>query len=221
MQSFRGGWGKLAWGVFALAACSLGQCAPAAELKPANDPRLQRRSGGRCAPDQTREFYCEELLPVGSSLSAPAPYESCPAAVEPPSGDWGTALSGRFDQAYTKFIRSRVPPGHACCYSWCAPLEVRAASDAPPPGTCEFRLALPETYCVLEPEGGTSEPAGSPWERCPAALKPPADRAFSVPEAAPLDVTTSSERRGQGLAECCYGWCSRLPEGYQLEKEQR
>jgi hypothetical protein len=207
----------MGWFLLVLAVPGLVRCSSSAELKPANDPR-QIGVGGRCAPDQTREFYCDELLPVGAPLSAPPPYQTCPAAVEPPSGDWGAPPSGRFDPAYTRFIRSRVPPGHACCYSWCAPLAVRPADDALPSGTCEYRLALPEMYCVLEPESGTTEPAAGPWERCPAALKPPAGRSFSVPEAAPLDVTASSERRGQGLAECCYSWCSRLPEGYELEK---
>lgn len=213
-----GGRGKLGWFLSILVLPALFQCSSSAELKPANDAR-QAGAGARCEPDQTREFYCDELLPMGSALSAPSPFQTCPAAVEPQPGDWGAPLSARFDVSYTKFIRSRVPPGHACCYSWCAAIGVRAASDAPALGTCEYRLALPETYCVLEPEGGTTEPAPPPWQRCPAALRPPEGRAFSLPEAAPFDVAASGQRRGQGLAECCYTWCSRLPEGYDLQKD--
>ena len=72
---------------------------------------------------------------------------------------------------------------------------------------------------MRELENGTSLPAPSPFDRCPAALKPPEVVAFAAPSSALFDVSqTAQRRRDMQLADCCYGWCSITPAGTVLKK---
>jgi len=72
---------------------------------------------------------------------------------------------------------------------------------------------------MRELEGGTSQPAASPFDRCPVALKPPEVVAFAAPPSALLDAAqTNQRRRDKQLAECCYGWCSKAPSGTVLKE---
>ncbi len=71
---------------------------------------------------------------------------------------------------------------------------------------------------MAELEAGTSEPVGSPFDRCPAAIVPPAKVVFSAPEAALFDVQLTMTHRGKGQADCCYAWCSQAPPGSGLTK---
>jgi hypothetical protein len=61
---------------------------------------------------------------------------------------------------------------------------------------------------MSEPERGTSSPAGSPFDKCAAAVVPPAKAVFSVPEAAVLDPNATGTRRSKGQTECCYAWAA-------------
>ena len=72
-----------------------------------------------CGVDEVREYRCEELLPREHALSAPEPYDACPASVETQDGvHEPTPPVALFDADYTEHIRRRMPPGHSCCYSW-------------------------------------------------------------------------------------------------------
>jgi hypothetical protein len=172
-----------------------------------------------CEQDQVREFQCEALLPLGPALSAPAPYESCPVTMEIGFSAYPTeADQARFDPRYTDYIRQRTSPGHNCCYSWCSQAKVADPAQAPPDSGCQNPMAFRESYCLTEPEAGISgPPASQPYERCPAAIEPPAAAAFAVPAAALLDYRSTGSRRTQGRPECCYTWCSKAPPGSGLE----
>jgi hypothetical protein len=166
--------------------------------------------------DEVREYSCEALLPVESSRPAPDPYGTCPSSIEvrdatfPPKGG-----SGDFDVARTEFVRGRSPPGQQCCYSWCGNLEV--VSPEVVEDRCRQPLAFAESYCTTELESGTTgELAASPFERCAAAIRPPAAAVFSVPPGAHLDPALSTARRKGGDALCCYSWCSIAPPGTSL-----
>jgi len=171
-----------------------------------------------CGVDEVREYRCDALLPRTSALPAPEPYETCPSAIEvhdamfpPRSG------AGRFDAARTERMRRRARPGQQCCYSWCGALTVVD------PGTvvdrCKDPLAFHESYCIAALERGTNGgTAAPPYSACPAAIKPPAGAAFSVPPGAFLDVKQTAERRKAQEALCCYGWCSHAPPGTALER---
>src|SRR5690606_12655399 len=100
------------------------------------------------------------------------------------------------------------PPGHNCCYSWCAPVQVASLDQVLPQAGCGQPLVVRETYCMPTLEGGTSAPASAELPRCPVAIQPPEGKAFAVPPAAPLDLVVTGQRRQQGFDECCYGWCS-------------
>ncbi|HEY8943995.1 MAG TPA: hypothetical protein VIM73_07030 [Polyangiaceae bacterium] len=211
-------WAGLAW-VSAVTLAVLG-CSKT-ETPPAN-PEVAPIdfSPVTCPEDQVREFYCDGLLPMSTALGAPEPYGNCPAGIESPPGVHRSRQRvARFDAAYTEWARQRAKPGHACCYSWCADVEVRAVSDVPENAGCDQPGAVRESYCMPELEGGSSIPADSPWERCPLAIRPPEAIHFSVPKAAPLDFSMTGDRRGRGLTECCYGWCSRMPAGVLPEKK--
>jgi hypothetical protein len=182
----------------------------------AGGAEAKRAETSRCNPDQVREYSCDALLPVESARPAPEPYGTCPSSIEvqdatfpPKSG------AGDFDPARTEFVRRRSPPGQQCCYSWCGKLEVVEPSVVE--DRCRQPLAFAESYCVAELESGTEgELAGSPFERCAAAIKPPPAAAFSVPPGASLDPGLSSARRQGGENLCCYSWCSIAPPGTNL-----
>jgi hypothetical protein len=166
-----------------------------------------------CRQDQVREFYCDGLLPMSTARGAPAPYESCPAGIEAPPGDYPRKEHvARFDAVYTEWDRQRAQPGHTCCYSWCAELTVADVDDVLPYAGCDEPGAMRELYCLAELESGTSAPAPSPLDHCPLAIRPPESKSFSVPKAAPLDATETTTRRERGdNRACCYGWCSKMP----------
>lgn len=169
-----------------------------------------------CKLDEVREYSCEALLPVATSRPAPEPYDTCPSSIEvrdatfPPKN--GT---GDFDAARTELVRRRSPPGQQCCYSWCGKLEV--VSPEVVEDRCRQPLAFAESYCVSELESGTKgELAGSPFDRCAAAIKPPPAAVFSVPPGASLDPRLSAARRQRGENLCCYSWCSIAPPGTNI-----
>lgn len=195
-----------------LAACHGSETAAARAAARQSDP------GAPCAEDEVREYFCDDLLPLSSSRPAPEPYDNCPATTDIRHASF-TAV-GRiagFDQSFTDYTRKRVPPGHSCCYGWCAKVKVADPSVAAP-AACRDASGLYESFCMRELEGGTSQPAASPFERCPAALKPPEVVAFSSPNSALLDATrTGQRRRDMQLADCCYGWCSKAPAGTVLK----
>lgn len=169
-----------------------------------------------CERDEVREYLCDDLLPVSSETPAPEPYQTCPANVGVKGNVFPTAATwARFDVARTEWTRKRVPPGHACCYSYCSKLAV-ADIDWVDPSSCQQPNAMPERLCISGAEAGVSEPAASPHEDCAEAVAPPPGVAFTPPKAAALDVQVTAERRAQGLSECCYGWCSRAPLGTGL-----
>lgn len=174
-----------------------------------------------CGLDEVREFRCDAFVTTHSALPAPEPYESCPSAMDIRDATFPPASgTGRFDAAYTAAIRARSSPGHNCCYSWCGKLEVVEPSAALPQGGCDQPLSFRESYCMPELEGGTSgELAGSPYDRCAAAVRPPPGVVFSVPPAALLDLERTAQRRAQGTRDCCYGWCSIAPPGSGLERQ--
>jgi hypothetical protein len=194
----------------AASACSgHAQPGPAAEGQPPSNPL--------CAPDQVREYFCDDLLPLTSAVPAPAPYENCPGVLPlRPTGFKAVAALASFDPPFTEYTRRRVAPGHACCYGVCTAVTLASPSSAKP-AACSDRNALPESFCMREPETGTSASAASPFDHCPAAVRPPEAGAFAVPEAALLNSTATATRRQQTrLSDCCYTWCSKAPVGTVL-----
>jgi hypothetical protein len=189
------------------------------KARPTNAPREQATlTPPACGVDEVREYRCDALLPRNNALPAPEPYETCPSAIEvrdavfPP----GTG-SGRFDAHRTERARRRAPPGTQCCYSWCGKLKVvepTAVVDR-----CRQPLAFHESYCIAELESGTDGGvAAAPFNACPAAIRPPAATAFSVPDGALFDVRLTRARRQSREPLCCYGWCSLAPPGSSLER---
>lgn len=190
---------------------SCGKSEPAVTPSGANDwansPRV-------CPVDQVREYFCDGLLPLVAALPAPEPYANCPSSIEHHEGNYEPLPPvAVFDSSYTGYIRKRHPPGHNCCYSWCSPVAVKSLAEVLPQAGCTQPLAIRETYCMPTLEGGTSAPASDQLPKCPVAIQPPASKAFSVPPAAPLDLTSTNQRRSVGFDECCYGWCSVQPGG--------
>lgn len=169
-----------------------------------------------CHKNEVREYFCDDLLPINSDKPAPEPYQTCPGTVGvkgnvfPPTSSWA-----RFDIPRTEWTRKRVPPGHACCYSWCSTVAV-ADVDEVDAAACQQPNAMPEHLCISSAEAGISESAAAPNEGCAVAITPPAGVAFTPPKAAALDLRATGERRSQGLSECCYGWCSKAPLGTGL-----
>jgi len=167
-----------------------------------------------CGEDEVREYVCDDLLPLTSSRPAPEPFDNCPGAIDTRPGAYKPIgrVAG-FDQPFTEYQRQRehVKPGHSCCYSWCAKAQVADPSKAAPLA-CRDAYGIEERFCMRELEGGTSEPGPSPYDRCPMALKPPEQSAFSAPTSVLIDVAKTNERRqNTKLPECCYGWCSKIP----------
>jgi len=172
-----------------------------------------------CGADETREYYCDDLLPLTSAISAPAPYEACPASIDDPVGVYEPAPAlGLFDTSYTEYTRKRAPPGHSCCYSWCSRVKLADPEAESVQTACRTATAFREEYCMAEPEGGTSLSAGGPFERCPLAIVPPAKAVFSSPDSALLDFQLTAAHRGKGQVDCCYAWCSQAPPGSGLAK---
>ena len=199
-----------AWPLASVVACGKSQAAAPTQDNAtswSNSPKV-------CAPDQVREYFCDELLPLEAALPAPEPYANCPSSIQHHEG-YHRPLPpvALFDASYTSYIRKRHPPGHSCCYSWCGPVHIKSLADVPPQAGCNQPLVIRETYCMPTLEGGTSAPASAELPRCPVAIQPPEGKAFSVPPAAPLDLVTTGERRSYGFDECCYGWCSVQPGG--------
>jgi hypothetical protein len=171
-----------------------------------------------CGEDEAREFYCDDLLPLTSSRPAPEPYDNCPGTVDVRPGAYKPIgrVAG-FDKGFTEYTRQRQPPGHSCCYSWCSKVDIAQASQAAP-AACRDAYGMHENFCLRELEAGTTEPAASPYDHCPLALKPPQDSSFAVPASALLDVAKTTQTRQESkLAECCYGWCSKVPSGTMLK----
>jgi hypothetical protein len=169
-----------------------------------------------CHKDEVREYLCDDLLPVSSEKPAAEPYQTCPSNVGVKGNVFpATSTWARFDVARTEWTRKRVPPGHACCYSYCSKLAL-ADVDQVDTAACSQPNAMPERLCISTSEAGVSDAAASPNELCAAAVAPPPGVAFTPPKAAALDVRATAERRGQGLSECCYGWCSKAPLGTGL-----
>lgn len=176
----------------------------------------------RCAPDESREYVCEELLPRTSAKPAPEPYDNCPSFVEHAEGQLSPgAVTADFDPQYTEYTRKRMPPGHSCCFSWCAKLAIADPEEFDPYAACSDPLAIRETLCVEAPEAGTSgRPGPAPFDACPAAIHPPAGASFSVPRGAILDLESSGQRRAEGSDHCCYSWCSVAPGGTGVQGKE-
>lgn len=175
-------------------------------------PRTWENSPARCAVDEVREYYCDELLPLESAKPAPEPYANCPGVIDNHFGDIDPSpVVAAFDASYTRHIRLRQPPGHSCCYSWCSEVPLVDGEAIDPQARCAHRLAVRETYCFDEPEQGTSEPARAPFELCPEAIKPPEGVVFYSPVGAHFDPIETATKRQQGFRSCCYAWCSIAP----------
>jgi hypothetical protein len=203
----------LAGAAFAAPSCGGGKPRDAAAPGTDDDAPL------RCEVDQTREYVCDNLLPLASAKPAPEPYQNCPGTVDVRQSVFEPLSTiARFDPAYTELTRKRVPPGHSCCYAWCTRIAL-GRSDEVDSAICSDPNAMQESYCMVEPEAGVSESAGSPYDRCPAVIRPPAAVAFSAPKAALFDATRTGQKRQQGQNECCYGWCSKAPPGTGLRTQ--
>jgi hypothetical protein len=173
-----------------------------------------------CGVDEVREYYCEDLLPLRSSLPAPPPYDNCPGVVEGHIGELDpTPKVAVFDTSYTEYIRKRQPPGHSCCFSWCASVPQADPRAVDPSARCDHVRAMRETYCFDEPEGGTRIPGNNSYDRCPGAIVPPEGEVFFSPPGALLDPILTGQRRGQGFRNCCYAWCTVGPPGMNAFKE--
>jgi hypothetical protein len=187
---------------------------PEAEPKAQSNHDFWTHSPTVCGRDEVREYFCDGLLPLESALPAAEPYSNCPSNIDHHEGFHGPRPPvAVFDPSYTGYIRKRMPPGHNCCYSWCATVEVRTLDQVLPQAGCTDMLVERETYCMPVLEGGTSQPASQALARCPVAIQPPPGVSFGVPPAAPLDMVSTGERRSRGFDECCYGWCSPKPGG--------
>lgn len=203
-----------------LACCALALTCLAACHRPDPVPPARRGVGYWshspivCEMDEAREYFCDELLPQRSAFPAAPPYEDCPGVVDEHVGEFDPTPSvAVFDPSYTEHIRERQSPGSSCCYSWCATITLRDAGRIEPRARCDEPGAIRESYCLDEPEAGTSQPGAAPFERCPSAIAPPEAIAFFVPPGALLDPTQTGERRQRGFEECCYAWCSVVPRG--------
>jgi hypothetical protein len=169
-----------------------------------------------CHKNEVREYFCDDLLPFNSEKAAPEPYQTCPSNVDVKGNVYPpTSSIARFDGARTEWTRKRVPPGHACCYSWCSTLAV-AEVELVDATSCQQPNAMPERMCISAAEAGVSDAAAAPNDGCAVAVVPPPGVAFTPPKAAGLDLQATAEKRGQGLSECCYGWCSKAPLGTGL-----
>ena len=201
----------------ALAAPSCSSSQP----KQAESAGAEKEQPLRCEVDQTREYVCDNLLPLTSAKPAPEPYQNCPSALDVRQSVFEPLSTvARFDPAYTEYTRKRVPPGHSCCYAWCTRIVLGNPEEADG-SVCSDPNAMQERYCMVEPESGVSASVGAPYDRCPTAIRPPAGVAFSAPKAALFDPAQTGQKRQQGLHECCYGWCSKAPAGTGLRTQPK
>jgi len=200
---------------------SLAGC-PEPASEEARGAQREREASPLCGQDEAREYACDDLLPLSSSRPAPEPYDNCPGAIDIRPGAYKPI--GRiapFDKAFTEYTRKRVQPGHSCCYSWCAKIEIADPSRAAP-RQCRTADVIYENFCLREPETGTSQPASGAFDRCPVAVKPPEISAFSAPASALLDVAQTTKRRADiKLPECCYSWCSKAPAKTVLKAQPK
>ena len=218
-------WATRPLGAFVLVAVAvavLGAGACAGEPPPPAGPPPHRtyweNSPKVCGVDEVREYHCEELLPLRSALPAPYPYTNCPGQIEDLPGKLDPRPTvAAFDVSYTAYIRRRMPPGHSCCYSWCARIPLADATKIDPQARCRDVLAMRETFWFDEPEKGTTDPSNPPYERCPRAIVPPAGEVFFQPPGALFDPVCTAGWRRLGLGYCCYSWCSRAPPGSGLQ----
>ena len=204
----------------ALACAALG-CARGGNRRPAavEHRPYWTNSPERCPVDHVREYYCDELLPMTSALPAPSPYENCPTSIESHSGMHEPVPPiAVFDVGHTDRTRARMPPGHTCCYSWCARLKVVPSAGLAALTPCERPVAFREHYCMPELESPSSVPAGGAFSNCAAGIVPPPAIAFEVPSAAYLDPVRTLQLQSRGVRECCYGWCSKVPGTSGLER---
>jgi hypothetical protein len=169
-----------------------------------------------CSKDEVREYLCDDLLPYKAENAAPEPYQTCPNRVDVRGNVFQpTSRVARFDETRTAWTRKRVPPGHACCYSWCSSLIV-ADTDDVDPASCQQPNAMRERLCISSAEAGVSDSAAAPNEGCASAVAPPPSVSFTPPKASALDLAATAEKRAQGVSDCCYGWCSKAPLGTGL-----
>jgi hypothetical protein len=172
-----------------------------------------------CRQDEVREYFCDDLLPFSSDKPAPTPYQTCPSNVGVKGNTFpATSSVAHFDIPRTEWTRKRVPPGHACCYSWCSKLAI-ADVDQVDEAACQQPNAMRERLCISTAEAGVSDAAAAPNEHCAPAITPPPGVAFTPPKAAALDLAATADKRGQGVSECCYGWCSKAPLGTGLGRK--
>lgn len=200
-------------------ALAWGGCGGSGSKKGAVSPHDARAS--TCQVNQTREFFCDDLLPLSAALPAPAPYETCPSSIETAVGQYDPPPSvALFDASYTEYTRKRAPPGHSCCYSWCSTFKVADPRAPSAQTSCTTAAAFREEYCMNEPEQGSSAAGPSPYGKCAIAIVPPAKAVFSVPESALFDSNATAAHRSKGQMDCCYAWCSQAPPGSGLQKKK-
>jgi hypothetical protein len=203
--------------VAGLLPCTFGFSACGGSVPP---PAAKAAHAEACGVDMSREYFCEDLLPLATSMPAPAPYQACPSVLDNPTSDYDPGPSyGLFDVSYTEYTRKRAPPGHSCCFSWCNKVRISDPSLPSIQTACQTASAFREEYCMAEPEAGTSQPAGSPFDRCPSAIVPPPKAVFSAPDSAAFDAQATAAHRGKGQADCCYAWCSQAPPGSGILKK--
>lgn len=206
----------LAVGSGVIMAWAAGACSGGGQ-KPADSAASQHDGPPpACGKDEVREYFCDDLLPINAEQAAAEPYQTCPSNIDVKGSVFpATSSSARFDVPRTEWTRKRVPPGHACCYSWCSKLASAEVEDIDQ-AACQQPNVMREKLCISTAEAGVSDAAPSPNELCAPAVAPPAGVAFAAPKAAGLDLPSTAERRGQGLSECCYAWCSKAPLGTGL-----
>src|SRR5262245_48731824 len=54
-------------------------------------PKPKSPHAEACGVDQTREYFCEDLLPVATSMPAPPPYQACPSMLDDPASEYEPA----------------------------------------------------------------------------------------------------------------------------------
>lgn len=208
---------RLSAGVFGLSGLLLaGACSGGNQKPPTSGDAEDNGPPPPCNKDEVREYLCDDLLPFTAENAAPEPYQTCPSKVGVKGNVFvPTSSVARFDSTRTAWTRKRVPPGHACCYSWCSALVV-ADTDDVDQTACQQPNAMRERLCISSAEAGVSDSASSPNEGCAEAVRPPPSVSFTPPKAAALDLQATAEKRAQGVSDCCYGWCSKAPLGTGL-----
>lgn len=182
-------------------------------------PVYWANSPPQCKMDETREYYCDSLLPRGAAYDSPSAHRDCPVSLESHIGQLEPVPPvAVFDPSFTEHARRRMPPGNVCCYSWCSQLELVEPNAQIAAESCKSPAAFREQYCFDEPESGTSRPASQSYGRCPGAVVPPEREVFAVPQAALFDEAATSEKRRYGEPRCCYSWCSQAPPASGLQR---